>query len=117
MTVGNRAGLRRDKAVAGSCASSHGVLEFRSLLGSAGRIPSAVGMRARSGELAAVDDEIFITDRSALEPAFENLACPRCVPGLRRKRSSGDVWRHAMCGMVRQGWSFGAGWGNHTSPA
>ena len=93
--------LRRDKAVAGSCASSHGVLEFRSLLGSAGRIPGAVGMRAAcSGELAAVDDEIFITDRSALEPAFENLACSRCVPRLRRKRSSGDVGRHAM---VRHG--------------
>src|SRR5271166_1399469 len=109
MTVGYRAGLRRDKAVAGSCASSHGVLEFRSLLGSAGCIPSAVGMRARSGELAAVDDEIFITDRSALEPAFENLACPRCVPRLRRKRSSGDVGRHAMVrhgppGMVLRRW-------------
>src|ERR1700678_162223 len=88
---------------------SHGVLEFCSLLGSAGRVPSAVGMRARSGELAAVDDQIFITDRSALEPAFENLACPRRVPGLRRKRSSGDVGRHAMVwhgppGMVLRRW-------------
>src|SRR5271163_3432835 len=104
-----RAGHRRDKAVAGSCASSRGVLEFRSLLGPAGRIPSAVGMRARSGELTAVDDEIFITDRSALEPAFENLACPCCVPRLRRKRSSGDVGRHAMVrhgppGMVLRRW-------------
>src|SRR5580704_7106124 len=104
-----RAGLRGDKAVAGSCASSHGVLEFRSLLGSAGRIPSAVGMRARSGELAAVDDKIFITDRSVLEPAFENLACSRCVPRLRRKGSSGDVGRHAMVrhgppGMVLRRW-------------
>src|SRR5271154_7626761 len=66
-------------------------------------------MRARSGELAAVDDEIFITDRSALEPAFENLACSRCVPRLRRKRSSGDMGRHAMVrhgppGMVLRRW-------------
>jgi hypothetical protein len=66
-------------------------------------------MRARSGELAAVDDEIFITDRSALEPAFENLACSRCVPRLRRKRSSRDVGRHAMVrhgppGMVTRRW-------------
>src|SRR6202453_1171500 len=96
---------------------SHGVLEFCSLLGSAGRVPSAVGMRARSGELAAVDDQIFITDRSALEPAFENLACPRRVPACAESEVP-EMWGvMPWCGMVRQGWSFGAGWGNHTSPA
>ena len=88
--------LRRDRAVAGSCASSHGVLEFRGLLRSAGRIPSAVGMRARSGELAAVHDKIFIPDRALFEPAFENLPCARRVARLGRKGCPGNVRRHAV---------------------
>jgi Cyclic nucleotide-binding domain len=71
-------------AVAGSCASLLGVLEFRSVLGSAGRIPSAVGMRPRAGQLAAINDEIFVADRPPVEEALKNFSCSGGVSGLRR---------------------------------
>src|SRR5271154_5006355 len=52
---------------------SASILELRGLFGTPGRISGAVGMGARAGEFAAVDNEILVPDRSALEPAFEDL--------------------------------------------
>src|ERR1700691_2048303 len=76
------------------------VLELRGRFRAPGRIAGGVGVGARAGELAAVDDEIFLPDRSALEPAFENLARARRVARLRRERGAGNVGRHAV---VRHG--------------
>lgn len=80
-----------------------GVAESRLLSSS----PDAVGMGAGTGKLAAVDDQIFLTDRTALEPAFENFARSGRVTGLRRQGSPRRMRGHAMMrhrppGMVRR---------------
>ena len=45
-------------------------LEARRLIRTARGISRAVGMRARAGKFAAVDDQIFLADRPAFEPAL-----------------------------------------------
>ena len=92
--------------------------EARRLVRAAGGVAGAVGVRAGAGELAAVDDQVLLADRAPVEPALEDLArarrrsgparrgwCPRCAASCRGGAS------------MRQGWSWAAGWGNHTSPA
>src|SRR3546814_8204986 len=48
--------------------------EFGRFLGSARCVAACVAARARAGELAAVDDQIFVANRAALEIAFQDLA-------------------------------------------
>ena len=117
-----RRALRRAEratVVIRSCAGSPSAgLEARGLLRAARGVARAVGVRAGAGELAAVDDQVLLADRAAVEPALEDLARrrPRSAPA--RRGSCPE-----MCGVmpwwgiVRQGWSFGAGCGNQTSPA
>ena len=49
-------------------------------------LPGAVGMRAGAGELAAVDDQILVADRPALEIAFEDFARAGRIARLRGER-------------------------------
>jgi hypothetical protein len=49
-------------------------LEASSVLGAARGIARAIGMRSRARELAAVHDQVFVSNRPALEPAFEDAA-------------------------------------------
>src|SRR5580693_2905631 len=63
-----------------------------------GRVAGAIRMRARTRQLAAVDDEIFVADRPLLEPALKNLARAGGVARLRRKRGPGNMRRHAVVG-------------------
>src|SRR5882672_10655671 len=62
----------------------------------AGRIAGAVGMGPGASELAAVDDEIFVANRASFEPAFEDLPRAGGITRLGRKRSAGDMRRHAV---------------------
>lgn len=64
-----------------------------------------------------VDDQVFGADRPAVQPAFEDFAGAGGVAGLRRQRAAEMCGVMPWCGMLRQGWSRGAGCGNHTSPA
>src|SRR5271169_2070358 len=77
-------GRRRSASVVGSYGSSVGVLEFCRLLGSAGCISGAVGPCPPAGQLAAIDDEIFVADRPPLKEALEDFPCSGCVSGLGR---------------------------------
>ena len=74
-------------------------------------------MRAGAGELAAVDDQVLLADRLALEAAFEDLPRAGGVARLRREEEPEMCGVMPWCGIVRQGWSCGAGCGNQTSPA
>jgi hypothetical protein len=60
-------------------------LESRCLFGTSRRIAGAVGMRARTRELAPIDDEILLANGTPVEPAFENFPRARRVAGLRRE--------------------------------
>src|ERR1700734_3117795 len=53
-------------------------------------------MRARAGQLAAIDDQILLTNRALLKPAFENLAGTGGISSLRRQGCPGGMWRHAV---------------------
>ena len=86
--------------------------------GPAGGVAGAVAVRSGAGEAAALDDQIFVADRPAFEEAFEDLARAGGVARLGRqatcRRCAGSC---RGCGIVRHGWSRGAGCGNQTSPA
>ena len=75
-----------------------GPLELGRVFRSLGRVAGAIRMCARARQLAAVNDKIFVPNRSLLEPAFENLARAGGVTRLRRKRGPGNVRRHAVVG-------------------
>src|SRR4051794_21116357 len=45
--------------------------EARRLLGSASGVASAVGMGSGPGEVAAIDDQVLLTDRSTRQPALQ----------------------------------------------
>src|SRR6202042_463044 len=53
-------------------------------------------MRSGTGELSAVDDEIFIANWSPVEPTFKDLAGAAGVARLSREAGSGNVRRHAV---------------------
>ena len=93
-------------------------LEAGGLLGAAGRVAGAVGVGAGAGELAAVDDQVLLADRAAVEPALEDLAGAGRVAGLRRQatcpRCAASCRGGASCAT---GGRCGAGCGNQTSPA
>ena len=46
--------------------------------------------------LATVDDQILVSDRSTLKPAFEDFARAGSIPSLRGQRRAGDVRGHAV---------------------
>src|SRR5207253_1934962 len=75
-------------------------LEFGGLLGSARRVPGAIGMRPGARELSFVDDQILVADRPALEIALEDFARASRVARLCGKRCPGDMGCHPM---VRHG--------------
>ncbi|GGW51690.1 hypothetical protein GCM10010320_35680 [Streptomyces caelestis] len=70
-------------------------------------------MRAGADEAAAVGDEVLVADRAAREPRLQGL------PGAGRVAGDDPEMCRVMpwCGIVRQGWSAGAGCGYQTSPA
>src|SRR6476619_2928776 len=68
------------------------------LLGTAGGVALAVGMGARSGQRAAVDDQVLLADRPPVEPALEDLPRPGRVAGLGREAGSRGVGGHAVVG-------------------
>ena len=80
-----REDLKRRRPTRRRRSGSAGLGELRRLFRALGGVAGAVGMRAGCRELAAVDDEIFVADRAALEAAFENFAGARRVSGLRRQ--------------------------------
>src|SRR5271157_5767802 len=53
-------------------------------------------MRPRAGELAAIDDEIFVADRPPFEEALKDFPCSGGVSSLRRQRCPGNMRRHAV---------------------
>src|SRR5690349_24158416 len=59
-----------------------------------------VGVRPGPGQAAARDDEVLVADRTAFQPALENLAGAGSVTSLGGKGRSGDVRGHAV---VRHG--------------
>ena len=44
----------------------------------------AVGLCPRAGQLAAIDDEIFVADQPPLKEALEDFPCSGCLSGLSR---------------------------------
>jgi hypothetical protein len=82
--------------------ASVGAFEFCSLLGSAGCVSGAVGMRPCAGELAAINDQIFVADR----PPSRKHSRISLVPAAYRACADRDVPETCgvmPCGMVRQG--------------
>src|ERR1700732_2215579 len=53
-------------------------------------------MRAGARELAFVDDQILVADRSSLEIALEDFARASRVARLRGERCPGDMRRHPV---------------------
>src|SRR5262245_39775148 len=51
-------------------------LESGCFFRSAGDVAGAVGMSPRAGQLPAIDNPVFRADRSAIEPALQDLASP-----------------------------------------
>src|SRR5258707_12810505 len=93
-------------------------LEAGCFLRAACNVAWLVGVSARSGELAALDDQVLLADRPVLKPAFEDLASARgvacaCADSDDPEMGGGMPWG----GIVRHGGSRGAGWGDQTSPA
>ena len=62
-------------------------LEPCRFVGAARGVAGTVGVGAGAGQLACVDDQVLVADRSALEPALEDLARPGGVTGLGRQSS------------------------------
>ena len=71
-------------------------LESGRFFRTAGCVARAVRMRTDASEFACVDDEIFIADRTIVEPAFENLPHSGCIARLRRQAGARNMRRHAM---------------------
>src|SRR3546814_6069819 len=58
--------------------------------------PYTTLFRSRAGELAAVDDQIFVANRAALEIAFQDLARAGRITRLGGQRGARDVRSHAF---------------------
>ncbi len=92
------AGMRDQPAACSRRLPSRSVdpLEARSFLGAFCGIARRVGLGAGASELATVDDQILVSDRSTLKPAFEDFARAGSIPSLRGQRRAGDVRGHAV---------------------
>ena len=77
--------------------SSHR-LELRRLLGAAGGVARAVGVRAGARKAASLHDQVLLPDRPSVQPALEDFADSRGVPCLRGERRPGRVRRHGVVG-------------------
>jgi hypothetical protein len=77
----------------------------------------AIGVCAGAGECTGLDDQVLLADRAAVELALEDLADSRHAARLTESDVPEVCGVMPWWGIVRQGWSFGAGWGNQTSPA
>ena len=62
------------------------------------RFTHGIGTCAGARESSPGCDQTFLTNRTLLEPALQDLACPCGIAGLRGERGSGDVRRHAVVG-------------------
>ena len=60
-----------------------GILEASSFAGAAGGVARAVRMSPGAGECAAVDDQVFLSYRTTVEPALQDLAYSGRIAGLR----------------------------------
>src|SRR5216683_7980477 len=94
--TGHRVALRLALCAPGPIDAWVSCLEAGCFVRSACGVAWLVGVSARSGELAALDDQVLLADRPVLKPAFEDLAGARGVACLRRQRRPGDVRGHAM---------------------
>ncbi len=59
------------------------VLEACCFVGAAGGVAGAVRVSAGARERAAIDDQVFLADRTAVKPALQDLAHSGRVAGLR----------------------------------
>src|SRR6266516_1908214 len=66
--------------------------------GAAGGVTGAVGMSAGARERAAIDDQVFLADRTTLKPALQDLAHSGRIAGLRGQGRPRHVWRHPVVG-------------------
>lgn len=69
-------------------------LELGSFFRSASGITFTVGMRADTGQLAALNNQVFIADGSAFEVALQDLASTGRIACLRRQAGA------EMCGVM-----------------
>ena len=60
------------------------ILEACCFVGAAGGVAGAVRVSAGARERAAIDDQVFLADRTSVEPALEDLAHSGRIAGLRR---------------------------------
>src|SRR5439155_22352768 len=74
------------------------VLEACCFVGAAGGVAGAVRMSAGARECAAIDDQVFLADRTTIKPALEDLAHSGRIAGLRGERRPRHVWRHPVVG-------------------
>src|SRR5579859_7352388 len=89
----------------GSHGTQHSAFELGGLFRPAGGVAGAVGMGAHAGQLAALDDQIFVPDGALIEIAFEDLTHAGGITGLGRQRGARDmrghaVMRHGAPGMI-----------------
>src|SRR6266496_6835342 len=61
------------------------ILEACCFVEAAGGVAGAVGVRAGARERAAIDDQVFLADRTTSKPAFQDLAHAGRVAGLREQ--------------------------------
>ena len=58
-------------------------LEAGGLLGATGRVAGRIRMGAGTGQLPAVDDQVLLANRPAVQPALEDFARARRIARLR----------------------------------
>src|SRR5439155_495603 len=74
------------------------ILEACCFVGAGGGVAGTVRMSAGAGERAAIDDQVFLADGTAIKPALQDLAHSGRIAGLRGQRRPGHVWRHPVVG-------------------
>src|SRR5437667_6655130 len=72
------------------------ILEACCFVGAGGGVAGTVRMSAGAGERAAIDDQVFLADGTAIKPALQDLAHSGRIAGLRGQRRPGHVWRHPV---------------------
>ena len=62
------------------------ILEARRFVGASGGVAGAVRMSAGARQRAAIDDQVFLADRTTIKPALQDLADAGRIAGLRGQR-------------------------------